>query len=242
MPWWEVFDAKIENLEEISNQILDLYENVDAIKSSTTPSQPPSSASQESDKNKDSMKSPFRMDSFDANAHQEPPKLEPPSSVPRETDSPTGLHPGDNNNNNNNNNNNINDSHSGENRPSPSSSGGPMRHDRDPSRYHDNRERRGPPPSSSGSSSSSHPRNYPPPHSTHHHTPPQRTGASPKPPSTTPPQSTSATTTPPERPITSPSTNGPSRSNASSGTHTNESSTEPPIRESGEHKRKSYAD
>lgn len=25
-PWWEVFDAKIEDLEEISNQILDLYD------------------------------------------------------------------------------------------------------------------------------------------------------------------------------------------------------------------------
>lgn len=38
-PWWEIFDAKIENLEEISNQILDLYEsspNVDAMKSSTS--------------------------------------------------------------------------------------------------------------------------------------------------------------------------------------------------------------
>jgi len=26
-PWWEVFNAKIEDLEEISNQILDLYES-----------------------------------------------------------------------------------------------------------------------------------------------------------------------------------------------------------------------
>jgi len=34
-PWWEVFDAKIQDLEDISNQILDLYQknpNVDAIK------------------------------------------------------------------------------------------------------------------------------------------------------------------------------------------------------------------
>jgi len=38
-PWWEVFDAKIEDLEEISNQILDLYESspsMEAIKSSST--------------------------------------------------------------------------------------------------------------------------------------------------------------------------------------------------------------
>jgi len=37
-PWWEVLDAKIEDLDEISNQILDLYDstpNVDAMKPKT---------------------------------------------------------------------------------------------------------------------------------------------------------------------------------------------------------------
>jgi len=47
-PWWEVFNAKIEDLEEISNQILDLYESPGSVNSpsgNANNTSPPTAAS-----------------------------------------------------------------------------------------------------------------------------------------------------------------------------------------------------